>query len=215
MGRGGVIMSEHTIYLLKCIECGDEFFTQGEQAFYNSKGLAMPKRCKVCRDKKKIRYEQLQKETERLVRQKELEEFLSTSPFKQIEKEEIHLVNPNTTLFIIGNGFDIMHGVPSSYYNFRDTIGKSNMLRFTLETYIRKDDVWGNFEDSLAYLDREMMLSTLDEWLSGFEALDEDDDNFSAADYFAAQEAATYQAYILTQELPKRFSRALSPVPGT
>ncbi|HHV19544.1 MAG TPA: hypothetical protein GXZ27_12010 [Thermoanaerobacterales bacterium] len=49
---------------------------------------------------------------------------------------EIPLADPDTTLFVIGNGFDIMHGVPSSYYNFRDTIGKNNILRFTLETYI-------------------------------------------------------------------------------
>jgi hypothetical protein len=75
-------------------------------------------------------------------------------PFKQIGKAEIPLVDSNTTLYIIGNGFDMMHGVPSSYYNFRDTIGKNNMLRITLESYIRKDDVWGDFEDSLAYLDR-------------------------------------------------------------
>ena len=55
-------------------------------------------------------------------------------PFKQIGKAEIPLVDSNTTLYIIGNGFDMMHGVPSSYYNFRDTIGKNNMLRFTLLT---------------------------------------------------------------------------------
>jgi hypothetical protein len=81
----------------------------------------MPKRCKACRDKKRIRYEQEQKERERIERQKELEEFLPTLPFKQIEKVEI--TDPNTALFIIGNGFDIMHGVPSSYYCFRSHTG--------------------------------------------------------------------------------------------
>ena len=161
----------------------------------------MPKRCKACRDKRKSRYDQAQKERVR-------EEILSTSPFKQIEKTEMALTDPNTMLFIIGNGFDLLHGVPSSYHNFRDTIGKSNILRFTLETYIKKDDVWGNFEDSLAYLDREMMLGTVDEWLSAFSVpVDEDDDDFSAADFFAAQETATSPVFILTQELPKRFRR--------
>jgi hypothetical protein len=198
-------MSEENIYLLKCIECGTDFFTEGERDFYNSRGLNMPKRCKPCRAKKKIRYEQERKERERVERQKELEEFLPTLPFKQIDKVEI--TDPNTTLFIIGNGFDIMHGVPSSYYNFRDTIGKNNILRFTLETYIRKDDVWGNFEDGLAYLDREMMLGTVDDWLSAFGVLDEEDDDFSAADFFAAQEIAASPVFVLTQELPKRFRR--------
>lgn len=200
-------MSEEKIYLLKCIECGAEFFTEGEKNFYNSKGLNMPKRCKACNDKKKILYVQEQKEREGLERQKELEEILSTFPFKQIAKTEIALTDSNTILFIIGNGFDIIHGVPSSYYNFRDTIGKNNILRFTLETYVKKDDVWGNFEDSLAYLDREMMLGTVDDWLSDFGVPDEEDDDFSAADFFAAQETATTPVYILTQELPIRFRK--------
>lgn len=150
---------------------------------------------------------QERKEREKLERQKELEEFLSTLPFKQIEKTEIVLTDTNTILFIIGNGFDIMHGVPSSYYNFRDTIGKNNILRFTLENYIKTDDIWGNFEDGLAYLDREMMLGTVDDWLSDFGVLDEEDDDFSAADFFAAQETAASPVFILTQELPKRFRK--------
>ena len=92
-------MAEDINYLLKCIECGADFFTKGERNFYNSKGLNMPKRCKACRDKRKSRYDQAQKERVR-------EEILSTSPFKQIEKTEMALTDPNTTLFIIGNGFD-------------------------------------------------------------------------------------------------------------
>jgi len=203
-------VAEDTNYLLKCIECGTDFFTEGERGFYISKGLDMPKRCKVCRDKNKSRYEQREKEKEKQEKQNELEEILSTLPFKQIEKTEIPLTDSKTTLFIIGNGFDIMHGAPSSYYNFRDSIGRNNMLRITMETYIIKEDIWGNFEDSLAYLDREMMLVTLDDWLDNFDVIDEDDDDFSAADYFAAQDTAISQVYILTEDLPKRFRKWIS-----
>jgi hypothetical protein len=191
---------EGKIYLLKCIDCGAGFFTEGEKNFYESKGLSMPKRCKSCRDKRKLWLEQEREE-------KELRSFLSTLPFKQVKMAEVTLSNPEATLFIIGNGFDRMHGTPSSYYHFRDTIGKNNILRFTLETYIRKDNIWGDFESSLAYLDREMMLSTVDDWLDNFGVLDEDDDDFSAADFFAAQETAASPVFILTQELPKRFRR--------
>lgn len=42
----GVIMSGDRTYLLKCIECGAEFFTEGERDFYISNGLYMSKRCK-------------------------------------------------------------------------------------------------------------------------------------------------------------------------
>ena len=41
------------------------------------------------------------------------------------------------TLYIIGNGFDLMHGVKSSYYNFRDFLKKRNPeLKVQLESYI-------------------------------------------------------------------------------
>jgi hypothetical protein len=90
------------------------------------------------------------------------------------------------TLFIIGNGFDLMHGVPSRYHDFRDSIGRRNTIRTTMESYIHTPDIWGDFEHNLAYLDRAMMMGTLDDWLDDFGVLDEDDDDFSAADFFAA-----------------------------
>jgi len=193
-------MSEEKIFLLKCIECDADFFTEGERDFYNSKGLNMPKRCKACRDKKKMRYEQEQKE-------RELEEILSTLPFKQIEKTEIALTDPNTILFIIGNGFDIMHGVPSSYYNFRDSMGRHNELREMLEMYIRKEDLWADFEESLAQLDDEAMLGTVNDWMDTFDVKDEYDDDFSAADFFMAAETAIAPAQTIIRELPKRFRK--------
>lgn len=194
------ILSGNSIYLLNCIECSADFFTEEERDFYKRKSLDMPKRCKMCRDKKKARYEQNKK-------YKEQQDCLSSLTLKQIEKSEISLTNSSTSLFIIGNGFDIMHGVPSSYYSFRDSIGRNNILRFTLETYIKKDDIWGDFENSLAYLDREMMLGTLDDWLEHFDVLEEDDVDFSVADYLASQDMATNQVFILTQNLPDRFRK--------
>lgn len=194
-------------YLLKCMDCGAEFFTEGERNFYESKGLTMPRRCKPCRSKRRHLFKQTKIE-------QELEILLPTLPFKKIKMAEIVLSNPDAALFIIGNGFDLMHGIQSSYYNFRDTIGKSDILRFTLENYIRADDIWGDFENNLAYLDREMMLDSLDDRLDDFGVLDEDDDDFSAADFFGAQETAASPVFILTQDLPARFRKwvnALKP----
>ena len=40
--------------LLVCAQCGQEFiFEAGEQRFFLSKGLAPPKRCKACRDRRR------------------------------------------------------------------------------------------------------------------------------------------------------------------
>ncbi len=109
------------------------------------------------------------------------------------------------TLFIIGNGFDLMHRVKSSYYHFRDSIGKRSIVSETMESYIRKPDLWGDFENNLAYLDRAMMMGMLDDWLEDFGVLEQDDENFSAADFFAALDTATQAIDVLTYQLPKRF----------
>ena len=40
--------------IIKCQDCGEEFIlNEGEQEFYNKKGLVEPKRCKSCREKRK------------------------------------------------------------------------------------------------------------------------------------------------------------------
>ena len=200
-------MSEEITYLLKCIECGADFFTEGERDFYNSKGLNMPKRCKMCRDKKKARYEQDQQEIEKQEKQKELQVLLQILPFKQIEKAEISLTDSNTSLFIVGNGFDLMHGVPSGYHNFRDSMGRHDELRNALEMYIRKEDLWADFEESLAHLDDEAMLGTVNDWMDIFGVKDQFDDDFSAADFFMAAETATGPAQTITRELPRRFRK--------
>jgi hypothetical protein len=40
---------------ITCCECQDEFlFSAGEQAYFTSKGLNEPKRCKACRQYRKV-----------------------------------------------------------------------------------------------------------------------------------------------------------------
>jgi len=126
-------------------------------------------------------------------------------PFNQIKKSEISLINPNTSLFIIGNGFDLMHNVPSSYYNFRDFLGKNNRLRNVLENYIKRDDLWADFEESLAYIDDDAMLGTTNDMMDIFDVKDQFDDDFSAADFFTAAEAAIEPAQTIMRELQKQF----------
>lgn len=50
-------------------------------------------------------------------------------------------------------------------------------------------------------------MGVFDDWLQDFKVLEEDDDDFSAADFFAAQETATQPIYVLTQEMTKRFGQ--------
>lgn len=38
-----------------CVDCGATFtFTAGEQLYFASKDMAIPKRCKVCRDRRRL-----------------------------------------------------------------------------------------------------------------------------------------------------------------
>jgi len=40
---------------LLCVDCEEEFqFTAGEQAYYWSKGLTEPRRCRPCRQRRKL-----------------------------------------------------------------------------------------------------------------------------------------------------------------
>lgn len=112
--------------------------------------------------------------------------------------------NAEHTLFVIGNGFDLMHGVPSSYWHFQNSIGKKSPLRNALDNYLKVKEWWSDFEEALASLDVGMMRNdtTVDMWLDIFDAYDP---NASAADFYMAAEAIMDPANTITQELPRRF----------
>ena len=68
------------------------------------------------------------------------------------------------TLYIIGNGFDLHHGLKTSYYDFAQYLEKSNNELFTtFEKYIsypsNHNSLWSDFETNLANLDLDEILS--------------------------------------------------------
>ncbi len=112
-------------------------------------------------------------------------------------------------LYIIGNGFDLSHGVKSSYYQFREFVKKRDKsLYFEMDTYFECENFWGDFENNLAFLSREMVMESVDTMLDlNMDTFDEDDDDFSYADYFAAIEMGTQVVTDMTESLPKRFKQ--------
>lgn len=57
---------------------------------------------------------------------------------------------PPAILCIIGNGFDLHHGIPSRYWDFRDFIeGKDPHLIALLEKQLNKEALWSYFEATL------------------------------------------------------------------
>ncbi len=198
---------------VECTDCGMCFaITAGEQLFYESRGFDFPKRCKACRSKRKaarqeqekIMYDKISAE-KRAQEEKELHALLGTIPFKKEDFFSLKNKNPKETLFIVGNGFDIMHGVPSSYWDFQKTLGKSSELRFHLETYLRveADKLWYNFEESLSHIDAGMMLDVMDMWLDTFDVYK--NKASSMAELHCAIDAAMLPMQIITEQLPRRF----------
>lgn len=84
-----------------------------------------------------------------------------------------------------------MHGVPSRYSDFRDSMGRNNHLRWQLETYLRTDSLWSDFEEALAHIDGGAMLGVVDMWMDTYDAYDPD---AQASDYFLAIDSATSPA---------------------
>lgn len=65
----------------------------------------------------------------------------------------------DNVLYIIGNGFDLHHGVSSSYQAFHDWLRLRNRgLCWRLERCCRVDFLWSEFERALAYVCREEFL---------------------------------------------------------
>lgn len=67
-------------------------------------------------------------------------------------------------LYIIGNGFDLHHNLKTSYYDFAEYLKKNNNVIYDiLESYVSyptsDEDLWSCFEENLAHLNAEEILS--------------------------------------------------------
>lgn len=63
-------------------------------------------------------------------------------------------------LYIIGNGFDLHHGVASKYSDFKAYLAKHDRdLLYALEHLYDCDDIWGDFEQNLLSISRETFIN--------------------------------------------------------
>ena len=115
---------------------------------------------------------------------------------------DITLPYPDKTLYVIGNGFDLMHGVPSTYYNFRNFLGKGSQMRSVLENYLTREDLWADFEESLAHIDSGAMLNVVDDWMRIYGACES---GTASGDFHDAVESAVKPAKTIMNGLPAYF----------
>jgi hypothetical protein len=65
-------------------------------------------------------------------------------------------------LYIIGNGFDLWHEIPSSYLKFKEYIRVHDRALFdTVESYLPVDEDWSDLESALADVDVDYILEEL------------------------------------------------------
>ena len=97
-----------------------------------------------------------------------------------------------------------------SDYNFADFLkcNGGKRLEETLELYLIAADLWGDFEGNLAHLNREILIESVGNMLDLLpDTLDEDDDNFSYADYYASIDIACQPIDEIEYDLPKYFRK--------
>ncbi|WP_053932605.1 AbiH family protein [Pseudomonas coronafaciens] len=72
-------------------------------------------------------------------------------------------------LYVIGNGFDLYHGIPSSYCAFKDFVRANDREVFEwVEDYVPAGEYWGELESSLAYLDTDSIVDERTQFLGSY-----------------------------------------------
>ena len=110
----------------------------------------------------------------------------------------------NTILYIIGNGFDLHHGLKTSYADFREYIKIVNdELYQKLQKYVfnENDDLQSDFENALANFDIDTLLSDNDLFLP--DIMSED---FRYKDVYKFPDAMQVELEFLTEVMFREFS---------
>jgi hypothetical protein len=119
------------------------------------------------------------------------------------------------TLYIIGNGFDLHHGIASKYSDFKIYLVKHDRdLLYALEHLYDCEDIWGDFEQNLLTISRETFINYISLL---FPTNEVDDEDFTYAELFLSQDSAGNLVDELTENLRKRFHqwiRTLTMPPG-
>jgi hypothetical protein len=105
-------------------------------------------------------------------------------------------------LYIIGNGFDIHHGISSRYSDFKDYVENNDQELFdTLEKYFNTDELWSDFEETLAFIDTDTITDDASDFLVSYGA-----DDWSDANHHDYQYEVQRAIDIVTVQLKEHFT---------
>jgi len=106
------------------------------------------------------------------------------------------------SLYIIGNGFDIYHQIKSRYTDFKNYVEINDKELFdTLDNYFDSDDLWSDFEETLAYIDIDTITDDAENYLVSYGS-----DEWSEADNHNYPDAIQTAIEIVTVQLKEHFT---------
>lgn len=80
---------------------------------------------------------------------------------------------PSTRLYVIGNGFDLWHGIPSTFAQFKAYVRENDSALFReVEEYLPVSDNWADLESALADMDADAIVDNLGHFMQSYGAED-------------------------------------------
>lgn len=74
-----------------------------------------------------------------------------------------------TKLYIIGNGFDLWHGIPSGFWHFKEYVRQHDPEVFeAVEDYLPAGDDWSSLESALADIDVDNIIDELGQFMPSY-----------------------------------------------
>ncbi|ENO6520707.1 bacteriophage abortive infection AbiH family protein [Escherichia coli] len=105
-------------------------------------------------------------------------------------------------LYIIGNGFDMRHGLPTGYKHFKSYVEKNDQdLYDAIEEYIPAGDEWNELENALGEIDYELILQNSEIFLASYNT-----DDWSDAYHHDYQYEVNKITQMLSARLKEQFA---------
>lgn len=106
------------------------------------------------------------------------------------------------TLYIIGNGFDLHHGMPTSLSSFKRYLAQvDDETHDWVERYLPADGNWANLEQALSGLDTDNIVSDMECFLGSYSS-----DDWSDSGHHDFQYEVDRVATGLSETLQQRFA---------
>ncbi|WP_353232299.1 bacteriophage abortive infection AbiH family protein [Pseudomonas helleri] len=104
------------------------------------------------------------------------------------------------TLYIIGNGFDLHHGMPTRYLDFKKHLLEVDRETYDwVDTYVPAEGNWANLEQALADLDTDTIVSDMECFLGSYSSDDWSDSGHHDFQY-EVDRVATGLSHTLLQQ---------------